>query len=110
METAPPPAAEYGDLPRRKTFFTFSDLHAPPIFSSKRMRTFFCGSLPSMNRADGGAGSGSQAKNFLPPTPSTCYQTARRLWVKKKLDCGILELWKRFYHFCGIIKLTIKVL
>ena len=30
--SAPPPAAEYGGLPRRKIFFTISDLRAPDFF------------------------------------------------------------------------------
>jgi len=41
MEVAPPPAAEYGGLPRRKTFFAVLILYAPTIFS-KRKRKFFC--------------------------------------------------------------------
>ncbi|MDP3784459.1 MAG: hypothetical protein Q8R12_00005 [bacterium] len=38
--SAPPPAAEYGGLPRRKTFFTIFDLRAPPFFLLKGKESF----------------------------------------------------------------------
>ena len=65
------------ELPRRrslrsrapqKNVLRYPDFARARFFILIRMRTFFCGSLPSTIRAGGGASDGSQAKSF-PPNP-----------------------------------------
>jgi len=79
-----PAAAHSARVPRRKIFSAISDFARARFFSSKRMGTFFCRSLPSTIRAGGGASDGSQAKSFLPPNP--LHFLPARLWMTLKKD------------------------
>jgi hypothetical protein len=78
IRSAPPPAVEYGGLPRRKIVFTFSDLRAPPKNSSKKEKTIFLlGS--ALNARGGGAtlrlagkNGGGEGEEIFARSPSAC--------------------------------------
>ncbi|MEK7116821.1 MAG: hypothetical protein AAB837_01485 [Patescibacteria group bacterium] len=86
IRSAPPPAADYGGLPRRKIFSTFFILRAP-VFSSKRKRKFFCFGFRAQSAgrrgfasARGQKGRGLGGRNFCPLArsfwrPATNYQS-----------------------------------
>ena len=68
--SAPPPAAEYGGLPRRKTFFTIFNFARPRFFLLKRKRKFFC-SAPRSPRGAAGLRFGSRARRRGVPGEET---------------------------------------
>ena len=90
-------AARSARVPSRKMFLAFRICARQIFFSSKRMRIFFCGSLPSTIRAGGGASDGSQAKSFLlQPSP---FFACLPLKSVSRHGCGFINL-----IVCGIIE------